>query len=634
MRTFYLTVAAIAMLVASSCQSDGLDSGSVSGEEVMVSISASMPEGAGAAVKSAAEPGDGSDVNRCIMSVYLADGQEDPVPYGDKLTVAVTGGTAQFPDLMLISGHNYRFVFWADHVEDNTSEAGRAADLHYDTGAFPIVSFKEGDVYMSNDDTRDAFCLVKDVEITGPGTQNFELIRPFGQLNVITTDWGLIPESLAGTLRPAQVRLSFTEVPTQMDILDGTLGGNAEVAGTAVGVSEVAQDGNSKHLSFDYIFAGADEQTVLGAFTMDFLLSDGVTEVTDSYEFSGIPVQRNYQTNVSGNLFTDRTGISVEVVPEFNEPAITVVQTEEQLVDILTNGGEARLAGDMTLSSQNLTLTEGAEASLDLGGHTVTFDATFNAVNSSLTLSNGNVEAMSISSVTQTNIAVGDGGSITLDKITMKTSGAGVGILENIKEGKLTVTNSVIECETYPVATNASLPVSENVTIVLENSTFIGSDPVFVNIPAQVTVTGCEMTGTTHGMILRGGTAEVADSRITLHYTDNDGDTIGSYFDTINWGTGNMMNIAGLTVGNKLPGNSYQYPSSLVLKNTVVEVTGPYADKLPAMYVWANEGEGLGVEIIYDENTKFYGARTYGNGGKNITVNGGAPVSDSGDVRP
>ena len=307
---------------------------------------------------------------------------------------------------------------------------------------------------------------------------------------------------------------------------------------------------------------------------------------------------------------------------------------EEELVDVLTNGGDAVLTGDITVSAQTLSLTEGETASLDLDGHTITFNAVMTAENASVTFTDGTIVTQNLAAVTNDAFEVGNNGSLTLDGITFESNGCGVGIGGMISNGSITVRNSTMNVAAYAVATNASLPYSQDVKIVLENSTFTGSDPVFVNIPADVTIKKCRMTGTVHGMILRGGNANVEDCTITLHYTDDDGGTIGDYFNNRNWGTGNMLNIAGLTVGNKLPGAAYQYPSSINLVNTVVEVTGPYADNLPAMYVWANEGDGLGVTITYDGDTKFYGDRTYGNKGANIKVNGAAAVNDEGDTRP
>ena len=640
-----ITIAAATLLLLTSCQRDELQGGSISGEEVSVSISAVMPDGGSAVVKSNTKPGDGSLANRCIMQIYyLPDesGSADPIPYGDRVTVAVSGMKALFPDQRLVSGHDYRFVFWADHVTDNSSAEALARDLHYDTEEFPIVSFKKKEdgtlSYSSNDDTRDAFFASYQLKVDGPSNHTVKLHRPFGQLNIIATDYGIVEDNFS-TLLPTQVKIEFANIPSCINLLTGDLSESVQPTLTSgpvaiANVTPAATDG-SRQLSFDYIFApyeeeGEEQQLVLNEFTMHFQ-RDG-QETISAYTFQNIPVRRNYRTNVSGNLLTDRTGIDVEVVPDFNEPAIEI-NTEEELVDVLTNGGDAVLTGDITVSAQTLSLTEGETASLDLDGHTITFNAVMTAENASVTFTDGTIVTQNLAAVNYDAFEVGNNGSLTLDGITFESSGCGVGIGGMISNGSITVRNSTMNVAAYAVATNASLPYSQNVKIVLENSTFTGSDPVFVNIPADVTIKKCSMTGTMHGMILRGGNANVEDCTITLHYTDDDGGTIGGYFNNANWGTGNMLNIAGLTVGNKLPGAAYQYPSSINLVNTVVEVTGPYADNLPAMYVWANEGDGLGVTITYDGDTKFYGDRIYGNNGANITVNGAA-VSDEGDTRP
>ena len=642
-RIISATIAAgtAAVLLLASCQRDELQGGSISGEEVSVSISATMPIDGGAVVKSNDEPGNASEVNRCIMGVYLNDdGMSQPEPMGDKVVVRVDGTThkAEFGDLQLVSGHKYLLVFWADNATEDSDNGFE--DNHYSTADFPEVTFKEGGTYKSNDDTRDAFFASYPIEVNGPSSHDINLHRPFGQLNITANDYRTVAEDF-NSLLPTQVKIDFSGIPSGIDLLTGELTKNKIESLTSGPVpianvtSPAAADG-CRQLSFDYIFApyeeeGEEQQLVLNEFKMHFY--NGGQETISEYTFQNIPVRRNYRTNVSGNLLTDRTGIDVEVVPDFNEPAIEI-NTEEELVDVLTNGGDAVLTGDITVSAQTLSLTEGETASLDLDGHTITFNAVMTAENASVTFTDGTIVTQNLAAVTNDAFEVGNNGSLTLDGITFESNGCGVGIGGMISNGSITVRNSKMNVAAYAVATNASLPYSQNVKIVLENSTFTGSDPVLVNIPADVTIKKCSMTGTMHGMILRGGNANVEDCTITLHYTDDDGGTIGDYFNNVNWGTGNMLNIAGLTVGNKLPGAAYQYPSSINLVNTVVEVTGPYADNLPAMYVWANEGDDLGVTITYDGYTKFYGDRIYGNNGANITVNGAAAVSDEGDTRP
>lgn len=491
-------IATLVLLFAVSCQRDELQGGSISGEEVTVSISAVMPEGGEPVVRSATDPGDGSDVNRCIMSIYLADeGLADgPILYAEKVIAQVSGKTAVFPDQRLVSGHDYRFVFWADHVNNADTEEGRKTDLHYDTEGFPeVVKFKDGDAYLSNDDTRDAFFLSKVVTVSGPSTQSFELRRPFGQLNIITNDWGAIPDEAAAQLRPAKVKLTFNDVPNTIDLLTGEVSDAAVISGEAVEVSEIAQDGDAKHLSFDYILAKEGEQTILPDFTMDFLADDGNTKVTDTYTFTNIPVQRNYQTNVRGNLLTDRTGVEIEVVPEFDGEYNEIVpekevDSEQALLEVLKEGGYAKLKKDITITG-NSSVADGKEVALDLNNCTLTLTGTMSTKGtSSLTLINGTVKSPKTYVANKYLVSASAGGSVALENVVMESVGAGIGIEPKGDPGKVTVRNSKITAYSYAVGTNAKSPIY-NAEIELINSQLMGMSAVLMNLPSKITVSKC-----------------------------------------------------------------------------------------------------------------------------------------------
>ena len=650
-RIISATIAAgtAAVMLFASCQRDELQGGSISGEEVSVSISATMPIDGGAVVKSNDEPGNASEVNRCIMGVYLNDdGMSQPKPMGDKVVVRVDGTThkAEFGDLQLVSGHKYLLVFWADNATEDSDNGFE--DNHYNTADFPEVTFKVGDTYQSNDDTRDAFFASYPIEVNGPSSHDINLHRPFGQLNITTNDYRTVAEDF-NSLLPTQVKIDFSgiDIPTGIDLLTGELTEDDKESSLVSGPVDIADvsypiaaDG-CRQLSFDYIFApyeeeGEEQQLVLNEFKMHF--QNGGQETISAYTFQNIPVRRNYRTNVSGNLLTDRTGIDVEVVPDFNEPAIEI-NTEEELVDVLTNGGDAVLTGDITVSAQTLSLTEGETASLDLDGHTITFNAKMTAENASVTFTDGTIVTQNLAAVNDHALSVGTNGTLTLDGITLESNGSCVAVNGATSGGTLTVRNSKITTAAYGVATNASAPESKNVTITLENSEFTGSDPVFINIPCTLNMTGCTLNGNMHGMVLRGGTANVENCHISLTYPEGESrekaQEMANYFQSVNWATGNAVNIAAVTVGNKVAeGNSsYKYPSVLNIENCVIESAGGHADLFPALYVWANQEAENGVTITYDGDTKFYGDRIYGNNGANITVNGAA-VSDEGDTRP
>lgn len=631
-RIILATIAAgtAVMMLLASCQRDELTGGTPAGEEVTVSISAVMPEGDEPVVRSATDPGDGSDVNRCIMSIYLADEDlQAPILYAEKVIASVSGKTAVFPDQRLVSGHKYRFVFWADHVADNTSVTGRAADLHYDTQNFPTVSFNDEAAYKSNDDTRDAFFLSEVVTVSGPSTQSFELRRPFGQLNIITNDWGAIPDKAAAQLRPAKVKLTFNDVPNTIDLLTGKVSGAADLTGEAVAVSEIAQDGDAKHLSFDYILAKEKEgeQTILPDFTMDFLADDGNTKVTDTYTFTNIPVQRNYQTNVRGNLLTDRTGVEIEVVPEFDREYNEIVpekevDNEQALLEVLKEGGYAKLKKDITITG-NSSVADGKEVALDLNNCTLTLTGTMSTKGtSSLTLINGTVKSPKTYVANKYLVSASAGGSVALENVVMESVGAGIGIEPKGDPGKVTVRNSKITAYSYAVGTNAKSPIY-NAEIELINSQLVGMSAVLMNLPSKITVSKCVLQGSMQAMILRAGTAEITDSQLKLVYdsSNGEGDTPeeakDKYID--DWLTGNAVPLAALTVGND-NSDGYLFKTELSLEN--VDIISEESAPLPAMYVRANEDAGKGVTITYGAECRVNGEIVYYDGGKNITISG------------
>ena len=240
--------------------------------------------------------GDGSQVNRCILQVYR-NGAE----YGDQQVVAVNGSTATFTDLQLVASQTYQFVFWADcgtgtdDLEDN----------HYNTSDLTNITVN-GD-YIGNNEEFDAFFKCEELTVTDAFSHEVTLARPFGQLNVKTNDLDAIGEG-HDDLKPTHVTVNFSAVPTTFNALTGETGSPVNLSYTA----EVVD--NAGHLTLDYIWAEED-QANLADFSMTFL--NNSTEITTNDNFHNIPIRRNYQTTVSGNLLTKKGTINVNIAPDF-----------------------------------------------------------------------------------------------------------------------------------------------------------------------------------------------------------------------------------------------------------------------------------------------------------------------------
>ena len=378
-------------LAVTSCQKTE-DLAGNTGNQADVRIAVNLPAEMNA-VRSQENPGIGDMVNRCIMEIYL-DGEL----YGERQVAAVENKQTSF-SARLVSGKTYKFVFWADCAEGTTAD--NFADKHYATDDLSNVSILDPAQYSGSNDERDAFFAVKEVEVSTATTVSAELRRPFGQLNVKTLDMNDVPESL----RPTKVALTFDEVPTGINLLTGEL--TQQTAAVAYAESHELADA-SGNLSFDYVFAPqtAGEQRLVN-FTMSFL-DDAGTQVASDYEFTNIPVQRNYRTNVSGNLLTKKADINVEVKPEFDgviEPwdgeslkAVTPVSKEfdgaVRDVYCIYNPAEMAWVADQLNAGNNQIKYLEIENDIDMGGYALAITRASNIVleGQGYTLSNYSVE--------------------------------------------------------------------------------------------------------------------------------------------------------------------------------------------------------------------------------------------------
>ena len=341
MKAKLLTISAAVMaLLAVSCQREETGFGLPAGEEVTVTLSASVPTG-GPAVKSDTEPGNGDQINRCILGVYMVTDESSTELYGTLEYEGVgTDGTATFEDVTLLTGYDYKLVFWADNVASTTN---LQTDNHYVTTDFPTVTYNTADgyQYMSSDDTRDAFYGVFDLtDFSGEVEDSYTLTRPFGQLNIFTTDYD---EIKSDALKPAKVRMTFTSIPTEMDLINGSLTEPAEGAGGVTGgISAIPDDVTSpvvtgaQQLSFDYIFAPKGQQRMISGITMRFYDEDDNELGITPYSFPELPVQANYRTNVSGALLTKSADLKIDISEDFDETLEKDVYTVSTLAEAET----------------------------------------------------------------------------------------------------------------------------------------------------------------------------------------------------------------------------------------------------------------------------------------------------------
>lgn len=277
-------------------------------------------------------------------------------------------------------------------------------------------------------------------------------------------------------------------------------------------------------------------------------------------------------------------------------------------------GGFVKLTGDVTLTeATDFTITKTNGIVIDLAGNTLTMpkDAIFTVKEGgSLSLVNGSL-TMSSTKANTAGIYVEKGSSVTLDNTTMSNYGYGI-FPAGDAASVIIKNNSHVSSEAAgAVATNAGKVDNYNVIITIEDSTLDGSFGLLINVPCTVNVNKCNISGSMQGAIVRGGKVTIKDS--TIANTAEDA-SLADYFNNRGWGDGNMVNLAGLTIGDK-QNNAYEYPAEVTLINTNVTSTGYY----PTVYLYGNDSEGNGATLTYDE-TSNVGTVVQGDDGANSTV--------------
>ncbi len=610
----YLLFAAAGLLLATSCVRDA-DEFAASGESE-VTIQAQLP--ADFATRAI---GDGTQATTLTYAVYdKAQTQGPVICVEDAEDVTFVGNKASLT-LRLATGHSYDIIFWADAAVAE----GASNPYTFDQSNKTITVNYDG--ATANDESRDAFFgQIEGLEVNGTVNQTVTLTRPFAQLNLGTDD-AAAAEALGVTIAKSSVKVA--NVCTTLNLLDGTAQGASEVtfAAAAVPTEQLAVGGKTYgYLGMNYVLVPAAEAgDVLTNCTITLNDGNDLPEIA----LNSVPLKRNYRTNILGSLITSPADFNINIDKAFaGDIEFKVVNTTEDLIQAMEDGGKYRLAENIELTTLP-AITNDLE--MDLGGKTLTLSSQYSlAPNADVIFTNGSIEAPN-KPANRAAIGVGAGKTATFEGVDFTTSGVAIYPSSDatvvIRDSKITAMNS------YAVSTNASnaTAASAPANITIEGNTVLeGNSPVLVNMPCNLKMTGVTVNGGMHGIVIRGGTAVIEDCTVTLTYSEDETEAeaqgMANYFASLNWGEGNTLNLAALTVGNKGPvgQTSYQYPTNVTIKNSTFRSVGTHAALFPALYGWANSAEGMGVTIEYDDATTFTNGtdKPIVFGSENITVNG------------
>lgn len=297
MKKIFSIFAASLMLFAASCSTEKFDEPKGDGN---VTFTVQLPAG----LQSRAI-GDGTTATKLYVAAYEA-GTTAPLSVAPGTTPVDMSNLTATVTLQLVTGKTYDLVFWAQAADAPYAFTpnGRTVAMNYGTAP-------------ANAENRDAFFYIwNDFTVTGPMNETVTLKRPFAQLNFATSDWDA---AVASGLNVATTSVEVKQLLPTLNLDNGLAEGtpvDVTFTDAALPGESITIGGNAyKYLALNYLLMDATRSTVDVKLTAKESASD-----LRVLEVSSVPVQRNYRTNIYGNLLTSTTTYNVEIEPNFNAP--------------------------------------------------------------------------------------------------------------------------------------------------------------------------------------------------------------------------------------------------------------------------------------------------------------------------
>lgn len=253
--------------------------------------------------------GDGENVNIVYYEIYKAEaGHDNSLSGGTPLvdgTVGMSGKVATL-NLNLLEDQDYVALFWAQVIPAENVKYYDVTDLRNVEALYAGVN--------SNDEARAAFCQRFAFNTSEKVNASVTLVRPFAQLNLGTTlkslniDYEIdVTASKVNVTSPAR----YFNVNTGMAHTQTTAPVEFALATNPQQYLNV-NDTDYEYVAMNYFLVSGNASSVDVLF--DIQTDKGT--VTDKF-VAQVPVQKNYRTNIIGNLLTKETKIEIVVDNRF-----------------------------------------------------------------------------------------------------------------------------------------------------------------------------------------------------------------------------------------------------------------------------------------------------------------------------
>lgn len=244
-----------------------------------------------------AEFGKGEQATDLYWAVY--DQNTKRLLFKSENPETMTNLTAQVV-IPFVNGMSYDVLFWAKN------EAA-PYDVAWETAT---MAYKADTTLYANQESYDAFFCYHEIGlVSGPVTQDIKLKRPFAQVNIATADHS------TANFTVAESKVTVKDVYSAFNLRDGVVMGTKAPLTLNYGTKPdgtITLDGKTFDLlAVNYLLVDKDKTAI--DITMD--CKDASNNVK-SFNYSAVPVQQNYKTNIVGNLLSSSSSSSAKATIE------------------------------------------------------------------------------------------------------------------------------------------------------------------------------------------------------------------------------------------------------------------------------------------------------------------------------
>ena len=340
MKKYLFLILAAATLLAVSCQKE--NAGEQAGNDVAV-LTVSLPQGIVTKAIS-----DGTSATELHWAVYDGNGKflkENDTPLTINLQTEV--------QIKLVKNYAYDIVFWAQ-------APGAPYTIDWANKTITVDNYTSD----ANDESRDAFYqVVEDYRVVSTPTE-VKLYRPFAQINFGASDYKDVQSLIGDTM---QSTIEVSGLPDVLNVLDKTAtrstteGATATFTKTnvpAISGEKLEINGDKEkygYVSMNYVLAPQDKTDIVGGVKGTFYYNNANVVI----DVPNVPYQRNYRTNIIGELFSGPAVFNVIIVPVYEEPDENIYYPEVTVAYDSNKGFSAQI-GEIAAGNE-------ANVVLDLG---------------------------------------------------------------------------------------------------------------------------------------------------------------------------------------------------------------------------------------------------------------------------